>query len=74
MRCYICDKLLSEPVYNREIGGHEPCDECLEVIRDAVGSFTDRPSAAEDELDQYELPLETDPRLETGYLSFPYDP
>jgi hypothetical protein len=49
MRCYICDRALNEPVFNREHNTWEPCKECLEAIEDTLAAFTDRPSAAEDE-------------------------
>lgn len=50
MRCDICDKVLSEPNYNSDIEGYEPCDTCLGVIKDTLEGYIDRPSVAEDEL------------------------
>lgn len=50
MRCNICDRVLDEPKYNEELATYEPCDTCMAVILDTIGSFTDKPYAAEDEL------------------------
>lgn len=52
MRCYICDRVLSDPHFNSEINGYEPCDTCMAVIHDTVGSFEDRSAVAEDELSE----------------------
>lgn len=60
MRCDICDRLLTEPVYNRDHEKWEPCRECLDVIEDTLNAFRDRPSMDEDEpgfgLDDQTLP------------------
>ena len=64
MRCHICDRLISEPVYNRDHGEWEPCKECLEVIEDTLSAFRDRPSMDEDEPGFLE-PLD-------GQLNLPY--
>lgn len=58
MRCNICDVVLSEPTFNRDLNRWEPCDTCLDVIRDTVGAFIDRPFMDEDEAGQHNLPLE----------------
>lgn len=50
MRCVICDAVLNEPDYNRDLQAYEPCGTCLAVISDAVGSFGDKPYAEEDQL------------------------
>jgi hypothetical protein len=55
MRCYICNRVLSEPQFNRDHVQWDPCEPCLEVIRDTVASWTDRPSAAEDELPEEDI-------------------
>lgn len=57
MRCYICDRALTEPVFNAEIDGYEPCDTCMAVIHDAIGNFTDKPAADEDAFDDELLEL-----------------
>jgi hypothetical protein len=44
--------VLSDPHFNVEINGYEPCDTCLAVIHDTAGSFDDRTSVAEDELQE----------------------
>lgn len=50
MRCHICDRVLEEPQYNKDLEAYEPCDPCLLVIFETVGSFEDRPYISEDEL------------------------
>lgn len=49
MRCHICDRLISQPEYNRDHAQWDPCKECLEVVEDTLAAFRDRPSMAEDE-------------------------
>jgi hypothetical protein len=41
LRCNICDRLLSQPRYNRELKAWEPCDTCLEVINECLNDFKD---------------------------------
>lgn len=38
MRCYICDKQLTdkEVNYNEQTGKYEPCSECLDIITDTA--------------------------------------
>ena len=50
MRCYICDRALDEPRFNKDHQEYDPCDPCLTVIADTVGSYEDRPYVQEDEL------------------------
>ncbi len=50
MRCNICDRLLTEPEYNKDIEGYEPCHTCMEVIEDTIAGYHDKASADEDEL------------------------
>jgi hypothetical protein len=50
MRCHICDRVLSEPRYNRDYKDYDPCDTCLTVVQDTLEGFTDKPAADEDEL------------------------
>jgi hypothetical protein len=50
MRCYICDRVLREPNFNRDHIDWEPCEPCLEVIQDTLAAWVDKPSAAEGEL------------------------
>lgn len=51
MRCYICDRVIEEPIFNRELDDKiEPCDACMVVIHDTLAGYTDKPSAAEGEL------------------------
>lgn len=40
MRCYICDKELSdkEVIYNEDYHKHEPCTTCLDIALDAAYS------------------------------------
>ncbi len=49
MRCYICDKLLTEKetVWNKDVGEYEPCTECLEIAYDAA--FSDGFSRGDDD-------------------------
>ena len=49
IRCHICDTLLAEVQYNADFKDFEPCGVCLAVIKETVGGFTDRPTAAEDD-------------------------
>ena len=50
MRCHICDKVMTKPVYNKDLKGYEPCDTCLDIINDLLNDFKDQPFAAEDDL------------------------
>ncbi len=50
MRCHICDRVLSEPRFNSDHKDYDPCDTCLEVVYDVLGSYRDKPAAEEDEL------------------------
>lgn len=50
MRCNICDRLLNEPRFNRELGSYEPCETCMEVIQDTLAGFKDRVAVDDDEL------------------------
>lgn len=50
MRCAICDSTINEAKWNPELGEFEPCDTCMDVVEDTLAGFTDKPSAAEDEL------------------------
>ena len=50
MRCYICDVALETPNFNADHGDYEPCERCLLVIQDTIGTFIDKPSAGEDDL------------------------
>lgn len=52
MRCYICDKALTEPNWSTDHDCYDPCVECLEIIQDAVGQ--DKASATEDDLPEPE--------------------
>lgn len=51
MRCRICDVVITTPNYSTDHEEYEPCGTCLAVIQDTVGTFGDRPFAAEDELE-----------------------
>lgn len=55
MRCHICDRALSDTgiVYNKTIGGYEPCPVCLEAALDAAYSKGFSPD--EEPLDDPEL-------------------
>lgn len=53
MRCRICNRVLDEPKFNKELDAYEPCDTCMAVILDTVGSFYDRPYVQEDELGDF---------------------
>lgn len=50
MRCHICDAPLAEVQVNSDFGDFEPCPTCLQVIKDTVEGFLDRPSVDDDEL------------------------
>lgn len=50
MRCHICDRVLDEPKFNKDTDAYEPCEVCMAVILDTMGSFEDRPYLEEDEL------------------------
>lgn len=50
MRCHICDRLLDEPKIDPDMGEFDPCDTCMAVIEDTLSSYTEKPSAAEDDL------------------------
>lgn len=50
MRCHICDRVLEEPTFNKDLDAYEPCDPCLIVIMETVGTFADRPYLSDDEL------------------------
>lgn len=54
MRCHICDNVLNEPKFNKDLDDYEPCDTCMAVILDTVGSFNDRPYVEEDELGAFQ--------------------
>jgi hypothetical protein len=41
MRCNICDSLLSQPRYNKELEAWEPCETCTEVIQDCLNDLKD---------------------------------
>lgn len=49
MRCYICDKQLTEPQFNSDHQDIDPCQTCLDVIQDVLDGYRDKPSAAEDD-------------------------
>lgn len=59
MRCHICDKALTEPHYNTEYQGYDPCHTCLQAVEDALSGFRDKTSAGEGDLpeEQYDLPM-----------------
>ena len=54
MRCHICDRCLDEPKFNKDMQAYEPCDTCMAVILDTVGSYEDRPYVQEDELGAFQ--------------------
>lgn len=56
MRCAICDRLLSEPNFNKDIETWEPCDTCMEVILQTLSGYHDRPAVEDDELGDEPLP------------------
>lgn len=41
MKCHICDALLSQPRYNKEIKAWEPCETCMEIIFELLDDFKD---------------------------------
>jgi hypothetical protein len=61
MRCNICDSLLSQPRYNRELEAWEPCETCTEVIQDCLNDLKDNAVFVEDDefaaLDEAGIPL-----------------
>jgi hypothetical protein len=50
MRCHICDRLLDEPKFDPDMGEIDPCPTCMAVIEDAIGTYTEKPAAAETDL------------------------
>lgn len=64
MKCYICDKELSEKeiIYNEEVSSYEPCTTCLDVIYDTAycGNFAFDPDAVEfvdEDYDKADVPF-----------------
>lgn len=55
MRCHICDRVLKNPVFNKDHDEYEPCETCMEVINDLVKGFLDKPFADEDDINEGEL-------------------
>lgn len=62
MRCYICNELLSQPRYNRELKAWEPCETCMEVIQDCLNDLKDNAVFTEEDefaaLNEEGIPLE----------------
>jgi hypothetical protein len=50
MRCHICDSSLEAPIFNSDHNDYEPCPTCMVVILDTLAGWTDKASAAEDDL------------------------
>lgn len=44
MRCYICDVVLSSPVYNSQTETFEPCSTCLDVINHVFEDSPEQPT------------------------------
>lgn len=60
MRCYICDKVLSEPQFNTDHRSYDPCQTCLDVIQGVLDGYKDKPSMDEDDFYEeisLELPI-----------------
>lgn len=70
MHCNICDRDISEPNYNRELEAFEPCDTCMEVIRDTIAGYTDKASADEDDFGDPFLPEDV---LSDRYIPIEYE-
>jgi hypothetical protein len=49
VRCFICNRVLSEPRFNADHQDFDPCEACMEVVNDTLAGYTDRPSLPEDE-------------------------
>lgn len=66
MKCYICDKDLSdkETIYDEQLKGFEPCTTCLDIAMEAAYSdgFT-----TED--DEYSI---VDEEFDDQYIDLPY--
>lgn len=51
MRCYICDRVIDEPEFNRDHQDIEPCKACRAVIEDILAGYGDRPSIPDEDGD-----------------------
>lgn len=49
MRCFICNRVLSEPNYNKDHEAYDPCDTCMVIIHDTIAGYRDKTSVDEDE-------------------------
>lgn len=50
MRCYICDKVIDDPIYDENHQDYQPCEGCMAIINDLVEGDKDNVTAADDEL------------------------
>jgi hypothetical protein len=49
MRCDICDSLLANPTFNRQLDTWEPCETCTAVIVDCLNDLKDNAVFVEDD-------------------------
>ena len=49
MRCFICNAVIDEPVFNNDHQDIDPCDICKYAIEDILAGYGDSPAAPDDE-------------------------
>lgn len=54
MRCYICDSVLSAPVWNGQLKAFEPCPTCMDIIHHVFEDTPEPLSVEEESLDDAE--------------------
>lgn len=55
MRCHICDRVLDEPEFNKDMDAYEPCPTCMTVVNDLLGEFADKPYIIDDDTVDFDL-------------------
>ncbi len=54
MRCYICDSVLSSPVWNSQLKAYEPCPTCMDIIHHVFEDAPEQNSPDEESLEDVE--------------------
>ena len=49
MRCYICDSVLSTPVWNSLYKAYEPCPTCMDIIHHVFEDTPEQPPSEDEE-------------------------